>query len=64
MTEHLANEKADWIKTHALSAGGLIALNKNQGARPVGIGEAIRRLIWKVMISVTGEDAAIEAVNK
>ena len=34
-------------------AGRLVALDKNPGARPVGIGEAIRCLMAKLVHSIT-----------
>ena len=40
----------------ALTACRLIALNKNPGVRPIGIGETARRIIAKAVLSIVGGD--------
>ena len=40
----------------ALMAGRLIALNKNPGVRPIGIGETLRRIIAKAILPITKAD--------
>ena len=40
----------------ALVAGRLIALDKNPGVRPIGVGEVCRRLIGKAILSVIRSD--------
>ena len=52
----LANNVVDWELIRALMSSRLIALNKNPGVRPIGIGEVLRRLLGKAMILNTGVD--------
>ncbi len=52
----LANNVVDWEMIRALMSSRLIALNKNPGVRPIGIGEVLRRLLGKAMIMTTGVD--------
>ena len=42
---------------HALMSGRLIALEKQPGVRPVGVGETWRRLFDKCVLRVTGPEA-------
>eukprot|EP00919_Chromeraceae_sp_WS-2016_P006873 GHVR01016087.1.p4 GENE.GHVR01016087.1~~GHVR01016087.1.p4 ORF type:complete len:140 (-),score=16.50 GHVR01016087.1:497-916(-) len=48
-----SNENVSWHHFQALLANRLIALNKYQGVRPIAIGEALRRLMAKVMLVAT-----------
>ena len=43
LSEWMANSSPAWAAYHALIACRLVALDKNPGVRPVGIGETIRR---------------------
>ena len=40
-------------------SGRLIALDKKPGVRPVGVGETWRRLIEKIVLTVTGPEATM-----
>ena len=46
----------------ALTACRLMALNKNPGVRPIGIGETVRRILAKAILSITKGDVQ-EAVG-
>ena len=52
----MANHLIDWGLIRALMSCRLIALNKNPGVRPIGVGEALRRLLGKAMVLTTGMD--------
>ena len=52
----MANNVVDWNLIRALMSCRLIALNKNPGVRPIGIGEVLRRLLGKAMVLTTGVD--------
>ena len=56
LTRLLANEVVDWVLIRALMSSRLIALNKNPGVRPIGVGEVLRRLLGKAMVLTTGVD--------
>ena len=56
LARFLANVVVPWRKIKALFACRLIALDKQPGVRPIGIGETLRRLIGKAITNVTGED--------
>ena len=45
----------------ALMAGRLIPLDKNPGLRPIGIGEVLRRIIGKMVVSVLRNDLQADA---
>ena len=49
----LANAIVPWESIRALMANRLIALSKNPGVRPVGIGETLLRIIGKVVCLIT-----------
>ena len=50
----LATENCQNIE--ALTAGRLMALDKRPGCRPIGIGEALRRIIGKAIMEVVKDD--------
>ena len=52
----LANNVVEWEVIRALMASRLIALDKNPGVRPIGVGEVLRRLLGKAMVLATGVD--------
>ena len=52
----MANHLIDWGLIRALMSCRLIALNKNPGVRPIGVGEVLRRLLGKAMVVTTGID--------
>ena len=54
LARKLATE--DCSSTEAITACRLVALDKNPGCRPVGIGEVLRRIIGKLIMDVTKED--------
>jgi hypothetical protein len=49
----MANTIPPWAAIRALRAGRLIALKKNPGVRPVGIGEAWSQLFSKIILLLT-----------
>ena len=53
----LANEHPPWASYRALMACRLVALDKQPGVRPVGIGEIFRRLIAKCVLAAVGHQA-------
>ena len=60
LTMWLANGFPPWSSYRALMSGRLIALDKNPGVRPIGIGESWRRLFAKCLLAVAGKEAADE----
>ena len=52
----MANNVIDWNLIRVLMSCRLIALNKNPGVRPIGVGEVLRRLLGKAMVVTTGVD--------
>ena len=46
-------EKLDGSSLEDLIACGIIPLDKNQGLRPIGVGEILRRIAGKVVVSST-----------
>jgi hypothetical protein len=57
VTEWLSNSNPPWAAYRAMMAGCLIALDKQPGTRPVGVGEVWRRLMAKCVIKVAGRKA-------
>ena len=55
VARRLATEYVNPEGLEALLANRGIALNNNPGLRPVGVGEMVRRIIGKAVMSVTGE---------
>ena len=62
LTRKIASEIVDPSSIEALTACRLIALNKNPGVRPIGIGETLRRIMGK-SISWTLKDEIQEAAG-
>ena len=59
----LANDHPPWASYRALMACRLVALDKQPGTRPVGIGEIYRRLMAKCLLKVTGHRATQSCGN-
>ena len=53
-TEWLDNGWPPWAAYWSLMRGRLIALDKQLGIRPVGMGETWRRMMEKCLLQVTG----------
>ena len=56
VARRLATTLVDPAGLAAFTAGRLIALNKNPGVRPIGIGEVCRRLIAKAVLCIGKND--------
>ena len=56
LARYLANNIVEWVDIRALMACRLIALDKCPGVRPIGIGEAPRRILGKVLAMATRAD--------
>ena len=59
----LANGNPPWAAIRALMAARLVALDKEPGVRPVGIGEIYRRLFAKCLLRVIGSQATAACGN-
>lgn len=57
LTTWIAASNPPWAAIRALMACRLVALDKQPGVRPVGIGEVYRRLMAKCVLRVTGDHA-------
>ena len=55
----LANGSPPWAAYSAFMSGRLIALNKQPGVRPVGVGETWRRIFAKTVLKVTRSEATM-----
>jgi hypothetical protein len=60
----LANSSPSWAAYRALMACRLVALDKQPGVRPVGIGEILRRLIAKMVVRAAGDQAKAACGNR
>ena len=61
VTRRLCSEFVDPEGLSALVACRLIALDKNPGARPIGIGETLRRIIARAVLSTFKDDILMAA---
>ena len=61
--EWLANSHPPWAAYRAMMACRLVALDKQPGTRPVGIGEVYRRLMAKILLLVVGHQATVACSN-
>ena len=59
--ELLGNGRPPWATYRALMSGQLIALDKQPGIRPVGVGETWRRMMVKCLMRVAGPEAKAHA---
>ena len=56
-TEWLSIGRLPWAEYRSMMSGWLIALDKQPGIRPVGVGETWRRLMAKCLLQVTTQEA-------
>ena len=61
--EWLGNWRPPWDAYRALMSGRLIALDKQPGIRPVGVGETWRRFMVKCLLKVAGPEAKAACVT-
>ena len=64
LTNWLANNQPSWAAYRALMTCRLVALDKQPGTRPVGIGEIYHRLMAKCVISACGHQATAACGNE
>jgi hypothetical protein len=62
-TNWLANTHPPWAAYRAMMANRLVALDKEPGTRPVGIGEVYRRLWAKCLLKAIGSQATAACGN-
>ena len=62
-TNWLANTHPPWAAYRAIMSSRLVALDKQPGTRPVGIGEVYRRLWAKCLLKNIGHQATIACGN-
>ncbi|KAI2510018.1 hypothetical protein MHU86_4444 [Fragilaria crotonensis] len=62
-TNWLANTSPPWAAYRAVMANRLVALDKQPGTRPVGIGEVYRRLWAKCLLKAIGSQATAACGN-
>ena len=55
----LANGSPPWAAYCAFMSGRLIALDKQPGIWPVGVGETLRRIFAKIVLKVTGPETTM-----
>ena len=55
--EWIGNGRPPWDAYGALMSGRMIALDKQPGIRPVGVGETWRRMMEKCLLRVAGPEA-------
>ena len=55
-----ANGSPTWAYYRVFMSGWLIALDKQPGVRPVGVGETWRRLFANIVLKVTGPEATMK----
>ena len=58
--EWMANDTPPWTAIWVLLIGRLLGMNKFLGVRPLGCGEAWRRLLAKCVLAVTMTEAELE----
>jgi hypothetical protein len=56
VARRLCTELVDPASVAPLLASRLIALDKNPGVRPIGIGDTARRIIAKAILNITRQD--------
>ena len=57
MVKWLANSYPPWAAYRAITWCRLVGLDKCPGVQPIGIGDILRRLLYKVLLKVTGKEA-------
>ena len=62
VSRRLCTEFVDPASLTSFVSCHLIALDKNPGVRPIGVGETVRRLVAKVVLSVVHDDVQAATV--